>query len=749
MREVVRHERVELESRKAKPSVRVADNMPPIGNLLPSMAEILRKQSTGNWLMPYLSAITPTYIESVLRGGIAGNHQQMHQLFDLMYDSDPEIQACIGEYNDGIMAKKFIFTPYQEDDEEPSPMAEEKCKLVRSALAGMRPDAASGENNLTNTVKDLAAARFFGTSVLEVDWYDTYGSGGLNFKRVPGFDDPVLLPRSTYWVNPVCYGWNANGRCELLMPKEMLRPATIKEMAKKGLPPYSQFFSTSQPPPPQNQFSEFPVDKFLIAINNGKTGTPLATSVLRCLAWWWCASNFCGDYLMKCAELFGVPFRSATYAPGTTEPVKQEIRQMLQACGSTGWALLPEGAVINFEKATGLGGQSPQAFLHQFADSQKRKVILHQTMTGGGHDSMGKGGGKAFGDVEADKTDICIASGARFACDILNEQLIPSVLRQNYGDDGDMEAPMVSMIDENVGGLEDAQKYQILSTFMDIPESKARRFFAIPKPQPGEEICGVDCGVQGAAAQAQERMQNQQMQQQQEQAQMQADALAQQPQQAAEARNALEAGGSTSEAGCLMAMVPDGKWKTDFFNFARTIEDDTLAGDGVETDVHVTAFYGFKTDFDVSKLAKLLADVGPLTFTVGKLSRFECEEYDVLKFDITSSQLVKLNKVIAAKFKDDINPSQHAYAPHLTLAYVAKGTNKAIGTGGDLVGKKFTVDSLLYSLPKREGRETLQTAPFHGKTTYQECGHTNRCRCDGHNEVRTVPGKCPVCKSKT
>lgn len=707
MRQVVREP---IAAARAKPKP-VTQNSQPVPQ---SMGSILRRETQGNWLMPYLAAMTPTYIESLLRGGLAGNHVQMHQLFDLMWDSDPEIQACCGEYIDGVLDKKFVFTPYAEEDEEPTPSALEKCKVVRAALTGMRPDPMSAENNLYNTVKDILAARFFGTSVLEIDWYRTYGDGKLNLRTVPGLSDQIAAPRATYWVNPTCYAWTKEeGRLMLAAPVGSIRGITDDiRKAKNNPSPFSTWYSRVVPNAMTSQLTPFPANKFLIACNNGKTGSPLATSVFRSLAFWWCASNFCADYMLKCAELFGVPFRKATYNSSIQDWQKQEIKQMLQSCGSTGWALLPEGVNLEFEKAVNAGSATPQAFLYNLADSQKRKVILHQTMTGGGHDSMGKGGGKAFGDVEATKTDTCINAGARFATDIINEQFVPAVLDLNFPlETAQEEAPMVTMVDDNVGGLVDAQKFQALATIMDVPESHLRRTFRIPKAGAGDTIAGVDSGIQGAAAKAQENARQDQMQQQQDQAQMQADAMAQQ--QDVEAKNmasreALEAGSADAGAGCLMAMIPEDKVKQ-FTRFAvRNIEDGTEAGDGIEDEPHVTVIYGFKPVFDVSKLTNVFAAVGPVTFTIGKVSRLECADYDVIKFEIESPQLVKLHDAIAKKFADDITPGEHDYNPHLTVATVAKGTNQDID-GGKLVGQKFTVDKLIYSLPNSQGRQSITT----------------------------------------
>lgn len=474
-----------------------ADILKQVGDISPSLAAVLRPQAAYRWLLPYLASITPEYVESVLRGALAGNHVQAWELFDLMMDSDSEVSACVQEWTNGIIAKRMVVEAYHEEDQLPTPKAVQKQKLISAALKGMRPDPANDENAIDGTIRDIAASRFHGQSLLEVDWM--LPNGSLNIRNLPGIGN-ALCPRSTYWVHPVCYAWDVNGRIGLRtavadMPgvSQYVKTTKLGKVNSMVEPPAWNWIS-SQPRP--SQLTDFPENKFLIGIHKSKTGTALSGSVLRNLAWWWVASNFCGGWLLNYAQLFGIPFRKATYSPNTSEPQKQEIRQMLQACGSTGYILMPEGADLEFMNSGQSAGQSPQAFLFHFADSQKRKVILHQTMTGGQHDSMGKGGGKAFGQVEKDTKDECIGAGARFVEEILNNQFIPMICAVNYNrDTADDEAPSVRLIDDESGNLEDAQTLQIVSQIVDVPSSYVHKLFQIPAPQDDDEIAGKDVGT--------------------------------------------------------------------------------------------------------------------------------------------------------------------------------------------------------------------------------------------------------------
>lgn len=119
-----------------------------VRQLSSSLASILRPQAAYRWILPYLAALTPQYIEGVLRGALAGNHVQAWELFDLMIDTDPEIAACVQEYVEGVQGKSILVEPYHEEDQEPSAAAMEKQRVVSAALRNFRPEAQADENDI-------------------------------------------------------------------------------------------------------------------------------------------------------------------------------------------------------------------------------------------------------------------------------------------------------------------------------------------------------------------------------------------------------------------------------------------------------------------------------------------------------------------------------------------------------------------------------------------------------------------------
>lgn len=423
---------------------------------LSSLQRRTTRATQFNWILPSVGAVTPTFLEMILRGALAGNHIQQYQLFDLMIDTWPELNACVQELTYGVTRREMIFDPFTEEDEKPTASAVERTKLVSAVMRRMQPDPAQDECGLKGTIADLMDGWFRGVVCQEVMW-QTFDAGSVGM---------ATGPRATAWVQPQTYGFNQQG---------VLGYNTAQYYTDTSL--YTA--------PAQMQLEPFPPDKFLIGIHKVKSGSPLGGPMLRVLAWWWCAANFSADWLLNLAQVFGLPFRWATYPTASAEATISAICDMLANMGSAGWGAFPEGTVMELKDVGRQGGESPQAHLLDRADRYARSLILGQTMTG---TTMTSGkGGQAFGTVEAQLKQDRLEAASAYVADIFNEQLCPSILRLNYGDED--ECPICRFLEENEGTYQDAQRDQILANMgMPIPVSHMRKKYSIPEPEGDEEV---------------------------------------------------------------------------------------------------------------------------------------------------------------------------------------------------------------------------------------------------------------------
>lgn len=104
---------------------------------------------------------------------------------------------------------------------------------------------------------------------------------------------------------------------------------------------------------------------------------------------------------------------------------------------------------------------------------------------------------------------------------------------------------------------------------------------------------------------------------------------------------------------------------------------DVYTGDdgtyGLETKPHVTVLYGLHDEVHEDLVCRVCQGVeGPLEVEVKGLSTFDKDGYDVLKFDVDSNLLRKMNK--AFRSFPYTNDYEGEFDPHMTIAYLKKGT---------------------------------------------------------------------------
>ncbi|GEM_PF-1441144 len=419
--------------RKAKksPSRRLEAKAPVLPEgISQSMAKVLRPQAAYRWLLPQLAAITPQYIEMTLRGALAGNHVQAWELFDLMEDTWPRLSKNANQLKMEVQQEMLGWRarPFQEEDEPATESAKQRARLVNAALRFMRPKAAADENAFPGTVYDIMDGWLKGQVVLETDW-EVREAGKLGM---------IVAPRATFWAHPTCVAWSMEGelglRLELAQGSATLTPGVWTT-------------TTSQPMP--SRVAPFPEHKFLVGIAKAKSGTALGAARLRALCWWWCAANFSADWLLNLAQLWQLPFRWANYDPNAPQATIDSICSMLENMGSNAWAAFPAGTQLELKESKQVGGNGPADNMLDRADKNCDLLVLGQTLTS---DVSQDAGSRSQGEVhERVEAKICRAA-CGYVADVLNNQLIPSLLVLNYGDEN--ERPLLCADAEEVGTLE-------------------------------------------------------------------------------------------------------------------------------------------------------------------------------------------------------------------------------------------------------------------------------------------------------
>lgn len=149
---------------------------------------------------------------------------------------------------------------------------------------------------------------------------------------------------------------------------------------------------------------------------------------------------------------------------------------------------------------------------------------------------------------------------------------------------------------------------------------------------------------------------------------------------------------------CLMAPLPR-PVSDRIFTVGQTILDSELVDKGREGNPHVTVLYGLHTT-NVADVQKVIGNFGkPIKIRLEAIGFFECEDYDVVKFDVHSDELVELNDLLRRRL--DYTNDYGVYIPHATIAYVRKGEGMKYSRV-DIDGTVATVNGLVFSTPDGE-----------------------------------------------
>ena len=137
-------------------------------------------------------------------------------------------------------------------------------------------------------------------------------------------------------------------------------------------------------------------------------------------------------------------------------------------------------------------------------------------------------------------------------------------------------------------------------------------------------------------------------------------------------------------------IIPELVW------LANEVPTTHLADKGRADDFHITVLYGLHQN-DPAAVKAVLANVGPITVKLGKVSTFppnDDHEFEVIKVDVISEELQRLH----AALKKLPNSNQYPkYQPHITLAYVRPGLSESVVGDTAVEGTELQFDTAVFS----------------------------------------------------
>ena len=400
------------------------------------IAPSTRDRMESNALGPKQS---PANIIAILRTALGGDIRQQYQVYELMEDSWARLAKNLHELKSAAAAATYTVMPFTERGERPTSTAQDKADFVQHCLDTWVGSPINSTNGFRDAVYDLCDAVGKGFSVQEILWEPT----------VDG-----ILPKATYFCHPRYYSFPYD------KPDLMLSP--------QG----------------DGVYEEIPDDKFLIGIYKNRSGNSMGYGLLRQLAYWWSGQNFCRDWLLNFAQVFGQPLRWATYDPGAAANIKNDIADMLENMGSAAWGAFPAGTQVEFKEAGKTGQDNPQSYFIQLADKLCDITILGQTLT----TDVGDSGSRALGDVHEEVRRTRLQDVCEWVANVLNEQLIGFMCHLNYGNHDEMPQLVPDLAGPADPTLEAQRDQILLGNGMEMPREWFYDRHDVPIPQAGEEI---------------------------------------------------------------------------------------------------------------------------------------------------------------------------------------------------------------------------------------------------------------------
>lgn len=338
---------------------------------------------------------TPLYDfnpESLLflkQSGDAGYLAERDRLFAAMYGEWDVLLKDVDKMCNAVATLNYTVVPTTEEGSESHAAAQKVADVVSKALWMRSPNNELGQwrHTFLQMVGTLYHAICRSVNVHEIIWERSAG---------------LVYPRCYAPVQPNYYGWavQANEPDRLVLYRD-------------GNP-----YGKGEP---------FPKGKFVVALNPNGPDHPMRAARFISLVGWFGAAKWGLPWLMKYCQVFGLPWRKFTV--GSEEDKAAKLAELASN------PVISDTVVFGDENveiinAAASGASIPQAEILRLAENACHKLILGQTLTS---DTSDNGGSLAQAKVHAGVMADEVMYVGNYVCEILNQQLIPEIVRANFG----------------------------------------------------------------------------------------------------------------------------------------------------------------------------------------------------------------------------------------------------------------------------------------------------------------------------
>lgn len=351
------------------------------------MAKKVKIDAWQKYQNPLLTQYNIEQLAELKRSNWSGLLLGIDQLYSTMYHEWDALQKDCNDIAAAVRSLEWTVVPKVDDGEEADELAQKVCQVVQDALwQRARVPLGGYSHSFLQLVEAMVHAVFRGFNVHQIEWAN---------------DGELVYPARYVQLYPQFLVWETQSG----QPDRLL--LVPDGSSARGVP--------------------FEEGQFIVALNNNGPDHPVYNATFYSLVNWFLAYKFGLAWFMQFTQKYGMPKQVFQYA--SEKDREQLIRDMEDERVINALFLKGDRKYELVNPPAG-GASLPQAVLIQKAEEACHKAILGQTLTS---DTSSHGGSLAQAKVHAGVRAELVLHHAEFVAEVLNQQLIPAIVRANFG----------------------------------------------------------------------------------------------------------------------------------------------------------------------------------------------------------------------------------------------------------------------------------------------------------------------------
>lgn len=410
------------------------------------MAKKVKLDAWQKFQNPLLTQYNIEQLVELKRSNWSGLLLGIDQLYSTMYHEWDVLQKDCNDIAAAVRTLEWTVVPAVKDGEEADEFAQEVASVVQEALWRRAEVPIGGYgHSFLQMIEAMVHGVFRGYNVHQVEWAN---------------DGELVYPARYVQLPPQFLRWET----ETGKPDRLLLV-------------------------PDGQGAEavpFTEGLFVVALNNSGPDHPVYNATFYSLVNWFLAYKFGLGWFMQFAQKFGMPKQVFRYS---SERDKEQLLHEMEDERALNTIFLKGDRKYELVNPPQGGASLPQAVLIQRAEEACHKAIMGQTLTS---DTSAHGGSLAQAKVHAGVKAEIVLQKAEFVAEVLNLQLIPAIVKANFGRVDGVPMPELRCKLPREQQNVEALNYWKLVKDMGIPfkKSEFHESTGISMPGEGDEVYG-------------------------------------------------------------------------------------------------------------------------------------------------------------------------------------------------------------------------------------------------------------------